>query len=253
MLQQLLNLNLFAFFLIFARVGTAFSLLPGFSSIYVPVQVRLLLGLATTFVLTPVLMARLPTLPGSPVRLILLIAGEMIIGAFLASIARFMVSALQVAGTFISYFASIANALVQDPVVDQQSSTIATFLSTVGLTAVFASDLHFLMIRSLADSYQLFPAGQLPMFGDMANSMGHRLADMFSVALRMSAPMLLVAITYYIGLGVLSRLMPQLQVFFFGLPFQISAQFWMLAITISGMMMVFLSFFAAGYGPFLAQ
>lgn len=253
MLQQLLNLNLFAFFLIFARVGTAFSLLPGYSSVFVPVQVRLLLGLAVSFVLTPVLMSRLPTLPGSPLTLVLMLSSEMIIGAFLASIASFLLASLQVAGTFASFFASIANALVQDPVVNQQSSTIATFLSTLGLTAVFASGLDHMMIRSLADSYTLFPAGHIPMFGDMANDMGRRLGEVFSLALRMSAPMLLVAITYYIGLGVLSRLMPQLQVFFFGLPVQITMQFWVMAVTISGMMMVFLTHFSADYGRFLAH
>lgn len=252
MLSELLQLNLFAFFLIFARVGTAFSLLPGFSAVYVPIQARLVLGLAVSLVLTPGLMADLPVLPAAPMAVVLLLLGEFIIGAFLASIARFMVAALQIAGTFMSYFASIANALVQDPVAEQQSSTIALFLSTLGLVAVFAADLHHLMIRSLADSYVLFPAGEVPMLGDMADSMARRLAEAFSLALRMAAPMLLVAITYYIGLGVLSRLMPQLQVFFFGLPFQITVQFWVMMLALSGMMMAFLSHFAEGYGPFVA-
>lgn len=252
MLGELLDLNLFAFVLIFLRVGTAFSLLPGFSSVYVSIRIRLLLGLAVTLVMTPVLMADLPVLPAAPAAMALLLLGEFVVGAFLASIARFVVAALQVAGTYMSYFIALANALVQDPVAEQQSSVLATFFSTMGLVLVFATDLHHLMIRSLVDSYALFPAGELPMVGDMADNMARRLADAVALALRIASPLLLVAITYYIGIGVLSRLMPQLQVFFFGLPFQITVQFWVMTLAISGMMMAFLAHFAEGYQPFLA-
>ena len=62
---------------------------------------------------------------------------------------------------------------------------------------------------------------------------------------------MIVGLTYYIGLGLLGRLMPQLQIFFFGLPVQIGIQIWVLAITFSGMMMVFLENFSEVYQNFI--
>ena len=60
MLLELLNLNIFSFFLVFARVGSAFAVMPGFSSSFVSVKFRLTIALATTFLLTPLLAADLP-------------------------------------------------------------------------------------------------------------------------------------------------------------------------------------------------
>ena len=251
MLNEFLETSLYGFFMVFARVGTAMALLPGFSAGYVPLRIRLGIALAVTFALVPVLLGTLPPLPKAPIGLGLLVAGEVIIGGFMASLGRVMMSALQTAGTFISYFASMANALVQDPVAEQQSSTISGFLATLGLMCVFVTGLDHVMLRSVVDSYVLFEPGNLPMFGDMSESMARRVAAAFGLGLQLASPFLLVAMTYYIGLGLLNRLMPQLQVFFFGLPFQVTVQLWILMITTSGIILVFLNRFAETYSPYV--
>ena len=197
MLEEILSLNLFGFFLIFARLGTAMALMPGFSSGFVPSRIRFSIALALSFVLAPVLIPTLPVRPSTVAGMGILITGEVLIGAFFGMFARIMVSALQTAGTIISYVSSMANALIQDPIAEQQSSTIAGFLLITGVVLVF------------------------------------------------------VGLTYYIGLGLLGRLMPTLQVFFFGLPFQIGVQIWVLAISVSGILVVFLRNFEEGYRDFI--
>lgn len=250
MLEQLVNLNLFGFFLVFARVGTALAVMPGFSATYVPTELRLTLGLAIAFVMTPALIAHLPTMPGTVAGLFVLLAGEMLIGAFIGTIATIIIGALQTAGTLIAYVASMANALIQDPIAEQQSSTVAGFLLIMGVVLVFASDLHHLMLRAVADSYSLVTPGQGFPAGDVSRIIARRVADAFALGLRLAAPFVIVALTYYLGLGFLGRLMPQLQVFFFGLPFQIGVQIWVLAIAVTGMMMAFLQSFGEVYQDF---
>ena len=49
---------------------------------------------------------------------------------------------------------------MQDPVADQQSSTIAGFFTALGLVLIFVTDLHHLMLRAIVDSYGLFDAGR---------------------------------------------------------------------------------------------
>ncbi len=252
MLEEFLRLNIWMFFLVVARVGTAISMLPGFAAVYVPVRMRLVFGLGVSFLLMPAVSQYLPPLPASAAMLVLIVVGEVLVGAFMATIARALFSALQAAGTFISYFASMANAMIQDPIAEQQSSIVAGFLSTMGILLMFVTNMHHLILRALADSYTLFTPGAAPMLGDMSNLVTRHVADAFALGLQLSAPFLLVALVYYIGLGILGRLMPTLQVFFFGMPFQISAQFWVLTVTVSGIMMVFLERFGAAYAPFLA-
>ena len=91
------------------------------------------------------------------------------------------------------------------------------------------------------------------MIEDMSHFMARKVSDSFALALQMSAPFIVVALTYYIGLGLLGRLMPQLQVFFFGMPFQLAAMLWVLAITSSGILMVFISNFQEVYTSFTLE
>lgn len=251
MLEELLSLNLFGFFLIFSRVGTAISVMPGFSASFFPARFRLGLALAICFVLTPTLIAGLPVRPEAIPALALLIIGEILIGAFIGMIGRIAIGALQTAGTIIAFVSSLANALIQDPIAEQQSSTVAGFLLTMGMVLMFVTDLHHEMLRAVVASYSLFPPGEAPPVGDFAENMGRRVADSFALGLRMASPFVIVGLTYYIGLGLLGRLMPALQVFFFGLPVQIGVQIWVLAVTVPGIMMVFLRSYGNAYQSFM--
>lgn len=251
MLQEILSLNVFGFFLIFARMGTAFLLLPGFSAGYVAIRIRLLLALAVSFVLTPVLARSLPGLPATPAALALLVIGEVVVGALMGSLARILVAALQVGGEMISLVSSITNAFIHDPIAEQQSSTLAGFLGSLGVLLIFVTGLHHLMLRAVVDSYALFVPGQALAIGDIMEIVARRVADSFTLGLQLAAPFVVTAFTYYLGLGLLSRLMPQMPVFFIGLPVQIVIQFSVLMLALSGMMMVFLSRFEEGLGVFL--
>jgi flagellar biosynthetic protein FliR len=249
-LEQITVAQTFAYLLVFARIGAALALLPGFSAAYVTVRVRLIFALALTLVVQPVVAAGLPPPPGSPPALALLIAAEVTVGSFIAVIARIIVGALQVAGTFIAYFSSLANALVHDPVADQQTSTISGFLGTVGLVLIFVSDLHHLMLRAIVGSYDRFPAGAMLPTDGFAEAATSAVAASMVLGLQLAAPFLVIALVYNVGLGLLGRLMPQLPVFFFGMPVQISFQIWAMALTISGIMLVFLNQFREVLSPF---
>ncbi len=251
MLQAILSLNIFGFFLIFSRVGTAFILLPGFSAAFVSVRMRLVFALAVSFVLAPVLATSLPGLPATPAALGLLVISEVVIGAFLGTIGRILLGALQTAGTLISYMSSMANAFIQDPIAEQQSSLFSSFLGTAGIVMIFVTDTHHLMLRALADSYSLFLPGRPIDMGDIGLMIARRVAESFALGLRLASPFIVTGLTYYLGLGLLGRLMPALPVFFVGLPIQIGIQISVFALTISGIMMVFLSRFEEGFSAFI--
>jgi len=251
MLADFLAVNIYAFFLVFARVGSAMMLLPGFAASYVPIRIRLAAALAISFVVLPMLTPILPAPPTSAPETVVLFAKEVLTGAFLGTLAAIFVASLQTAGTLIALFAGLANALIQDAIAEQQSSTIASFLSAAGVLLMFVTDLHHLMLTAVIDSYMVFAPAEPFIFGDAGQFLARQVGDSFALGLQMSAPFMLVAIVYYVGLGLLGRLMPALPVFFIGMPVQIAAQIWVLMITFSGIMMVFLRHFQDGYANFL--
>jgi len=243
MLSQLVNLNLFAFLLIFARVGMAFTLMPGFGSQQVPVKARLVFALLVSLVLTPILRPVLPAEPTAVSVLFLLLLSESLIGAFLGTIPRIFMGALQTAGTILALVSSMANSFIQDPISEQQSAVLSTFVSTVAITLVFVTDTHHLMLKAVVDSYSLFVPADGANIPDMSNYIALRVAESFRIGVQIASPLIVSGIAYYLGLGIMGRLMPQLPVFFFGMPIQIAMQIWLLIMSLSAMMMVFMQFF----------
>jgi len=247
MLAELLSFNLFALFLVFARVGAALMLLPGFGETYVAPRVRLLLAIAIAVLVTPIVEAALPALPESPIQLLLLLAGEIGIGIFFGALARVLLSGLFVAGMVISYQIGLANAFVYDLTAAQQGSIVGNFLTTTGLLLLFVTNVHHLMLGSVVQSYNLFEVGAPLPLDDLAYAMTHMVAKSFVLAMEIAAPFFIIGLTFYLGLGLLGRLMPQVQVFFIAMPVQIAIGLLIMAMTGIAALSWFVAQFQEGY------
>ena len=108
-----------------------------------------------------------------------------------------------------------------DPTQGEQGVIIGNFLTMLGITLFFATDMHHLVIAALNDSYTLFEPGEVPVVGDVAALVTKTVSGAFRIGIQLSAPFLVFGLLFNIGLGVLSRLMPQMQVFFVALPLSI--------------------------------
>ena len=104
----------------------------------------------------------------------------------------------------------------------------------------FATDLHHLVIAALNDSYTMFEPGELPTSGDAAALITRMVAGAFRIDVQISAPFIVFGLMFNIGLGVLARLMPQMQVFFVGLPLSILIGLLFLLLLLGAMMSFFL-------------
>jgi flagellar biosynthesis protein FliR len=229
-----------AFMLVFARIGTMVMLLPGLGELSVPVRVRLTVALVLAAVLLPLHRSayQLDLRAFGPV--LAMLGKEIFIGAVLGLTARLTISALQVAGAVIAQNLGLGFVTAVDPTQGQQSVIVANFLTILGLTLVFATDLHHLVIAALDDSYTLFQPGEIPLLGDVAALTTRTVAAAFRIGIQLSAPFVVFALLFNLGLGVLSRLMPQMQVFFIGLPLSILIGFLILLLVVGAMMSLFL-------------
>ena len=228
------------FMLVFARIGTMVMLLPGFGELTMPVRVRLTVALVLAAVLLPLHRNAYTLDLGSFGPVLALLGEEMFIGAVLGLTARLTISALQVAGYVVAQQLGLGFVTAIDPTQGQQSVIVANFLTLLGITLVFATDMHHLVIAALNDSYSLFHPGEVPLLGDVAALTTRTVGSAFRIGIQLSAPFIVFGLLFNIGLGVLSRLMPQMQVFFVGLPLSILLGFLILLLVIGAMMAVFL-------------
>lgn len=246
MLADLLALDVFQFLLVFTRLGTAVLAMPGLGGTVIPVRTRLILVLAIAYLVVPLVSASLPKIPANPPDLVILLVQEVLIGAFLGLIAQAMMTALSIAGTFIAMQASLANAFINDPISQQQSSLLPGFFANVALVLIFVTDLHYVMLDAVFASYQLFRPGAALPTGDLAQMMIQTIGRSFALGVQLAGPVVIFGLLFNTGLAVVNRLMPQMQVFFIALPLQVLGGLAMVFITLPLLMAWFLRFFEDG-------
>lgn len=221
MLPSVIPQDIFTLFLVFARIGSALMILPAFGEPYVPPRFRLVLAVAITLLAAPLLGVKFPALPDSPWAMALLLITEIATGLFLGTIGVVLIGILQTAGSIISFQISLSNAFVFDPATSQQGSLPSLLLTTLGVLLIMVTDLHHMMLRALVDSYGMFTPGELPAIADMTDSISQLVARAFLIGVQLSGPFIAVGLVFYLGVGLLARLMPQVQVFFIVMPLQV--------------------------------
>lgn len=251
MLPQILPAEAFGFLLVFTRIGAMMMVMPAFGEVGVPRRVRLILALTVSFLVYLAIRENLPPIPSSAFGLAGMLILEIVIGLLIGGAARLIAAALHVTGTIIGFQSGLAAAQQFDPTQGSQSALMANFLAVVGITMIFATDLHHLLIGAARGSYVFFPVGSTPMFGDFATMTAEIVASSFLLGVKMAAPFLAYGIIYNIGLGIVSRLMPQLPVFFVGIPLNVFLGFAILMMVISSMMLFYTSYFESRISLFL--
>ena len=251
MLENLLSLNIFQFMLVFSRLSIIFLLFPGISAAYVPVRIRLMVSLLITLLALPLVQKDLPSLPGSPAQLTWMIASEFLVGGFFGAIVQTIMGTLQLAGEVIAQTTGLTNALVDDPVTEEQSAIVIGLLDIVAVLMIFITGTHHFLIMAMVDSYNLLKPGAPIFTGDMLSISSTLLNQCFGMGIRLAAPFLVFEMVFQITSGILSRLSPQLNVYFVAMPAQIALGLSVLMITLPTLMLVFMKFFDENLRAFL--
>jgi flagellar biosynthetic protein FliR len=189
----------------------------------------------------------LPPLPSGTIELGLLLGGEIAVGLFLGTIARILLAALEVAGSIISINLGLSAALIFNPLLQQQESITSAFYSVAGVLIIFLTDLHHPMLRALVSSYGVFQPGALFQWGDFSDAVARAVTESFRIGIEMAAPFMIIGTIFYVAVGLISRLTPQLQILFVIQPLQIVAGLFAFALLLATGMQWFLERFIAGF------
>ena len=251
---QLASLSgaILTYLLVFSRVGAMIMLLPGFSTAGVPPRVRLVLALAISLALAPTVEGAYPTqVPQSFLSLAILIGQEITAGVLVGAMAAIIMSALQVAGFLIASQIGLSYAQTLDPTQNTQGAVVGNFLTLLGTVMIFLTDLHHLAIGAIAGSYRMLPPGGHLPTGDMAQLVIKLVSSSFALGFQLAAPFLVFGFAVYAALGILAKLMPQLQVFFVAVPINILCGFVIMLAMLGSMITLFLNYYTTSMAIFL--
>ena len=211
----------FAFALVLARTSMAVMLLPGLGEAEPPPVVRAGLTLAITVLLVPGVAPLVPAVPEIGITGAAMVAAELLVGGLLGWLARLPSLALGMAGAVISYMLGLSSVVQQDPALGGQSAALSRLFSVVAPVLILSGGLYALPLTALAGSYQLVPPGSVLPSGPLAESVTGAVAASFGLAIRLAAPFLLAGLVFQVALGLLARLVPQLQAYSAAVPGQI--------------------------------
>lgn len=225
--------NVLATFIVFCRIGACLMLVPGYSSVNVPPQIRLFVALVTTFALTPILVSILKPLvdDASPLTLALLIGTELLVGSVIGLGGRVFFLALQ---TMLAVMASAIglSSIPGTPVGDTDPAPpVVPLIMAAVTTLFFLTDQHWQVLRGLMNSYDVWQPGE-KLSGEVAlNQLVSRLTDAFVLTLRITSPFIVYSIVVNFSIGLINKLTPAIPVYFVSVPFVLFGGFLLLYLT----------------------
>ncbi len=242
-LGQFLPSEIFVYMAVFVRLGAAFLVIPGFGEAVVPARLRLMMAVAITLVIVPIVRQTLPPMPNGPGELIAFVAIETGVGFFIGAIARLLVTTLDLAGTIISMQIGLSTATIFNPALQTTGTLTGVLLSLGGLVTILETNLHHLLLEGLVDSYTLFrPTEPMPV-GDFSDTFARMIGASFRVGVQIAMPFIVLSLLFTFALGLISRLMPTLQIFFVSVPAQLAGGFLIIIVSLSAMIGMFLTYF----------
>jgi flagellar biosynthetic protein FliR len=219
--------------LVFIRIIAWVIAMPMIGAQSIPVQVKVGLSLGLAWALLPLLplSATRPTLDLT--YWAIAAVREALIGLSMGWLVHLCLAAVPLAGQLVGYQMGFGIANVVDPANQQQLSVIAQFLNVMALMLFFALNGHHLVIMALCKSFQLLPPATTAFQGGWLETGVAAGSNLFRSALLLAAPVMLILLFVKVGLAIVARAVPQMNVFIVALPMQIGVGLMALGATLS--------------------
>jgi flagellar biosynthetic protein FliR len=216
--QLKLEAILFAFF----RISGLFAIAPLFSQRGIPTHLKVMLALTLSLVISPIIPLQGFAVPEHLIDVISLAVREMLVGVLIGFVFYSLFIAVQMAGAFIGFQMGFAIVNVIDPITSQQVSILAQFKFIMAMLIFFLLDGHHMMLQAIVSSYKLVPLGQAMFQFSLHTEIAKLITGIFVIAIKLGAPVMATLILTDVGLGVISRTVPQMNIFIVGFPLKIA-------------------------------
>ena len=206
--------------LILARVAAIFFVAPVFDNRSLPNLFRIGFALVLSLVLFPLVDTGEWEIRSSFLMVVYL-GKEILVGMILGMAIDFIFGAVRLAGQIVGFQMGLGIVAVIDPFTSSRSSVVTQLYDFLAILFFFSFDAHHLIIRAMAESYHYIPFGGLELSGSLLTQIIQMSGRMFVLAVKISVPVLAVNFFVSMGLALLARTVPQMNVFILGFPLKI--------------------------------
>jgi len=221
-LPDVATAQLVGFVLVVARVGGIFVFAPVFSSRLVPARVKVLLALAISLALTPIATGK-QQVPSETIDIATVLVKEIAVGLGFALAIGMLAAAIQMGASLLDTLIGFSFGSLVDPLTNVQSSVLAQVYAMVASVVFVITGGDHLVIQGLARSYELIPLDAVPDMSALASLVTTGLASISLIGIEIAAPVVIALVLTDAAFGIVSRVAPQMNVYFVGLPAKILA------------------------------
>jgi flagellar biosynthetic protein FliR len=221
LLRQLAANNLAAFILVLARVTPLFVIAPLFSSQIIPPHVRGIIAVGISIGLAPVALHG-QHIPTDPLILGGLVVEGALVGLGFAFVLAVLMGAVESAGSVIDVLSGFSYGSLINPMNGEETAVITRFYSLVGTVIFLVINGDAWTLRGLARTFQLVPLTSGPQIKSLVGGAEQVFTTVFASALEVAAPVLVALLITDVAFGVVSRVVPQLNVFAVGFPTKVA-------------------------------
>ena len=219
------------YLLLLSRISGLFVIAPFFGSLNIPVRLRISAAVAFSFVLFPIVDGYGPVAaPDNVLLYAAALVGELFVGWLIGFVAYVVFSAIHFAGKVMDMQVGFAMVNVMDPTSGQQIPLIGSFLYNLTIIVFLVVNGHHMLIAALFESFQYVPLLGVQAEPGLAGLMVNLVNGVFVTGMKIAMPVTFAILLTNVGLGILERTMPQLNIFVVGLPLQIVIGMFVLSI-----------------------
>ena len=209
--------QLVGFGLVIARLVPLFIFAPLFSSKMLPLRVRGIIAVALAMGLAPLALAG-EQVPLDAMAILGLIVKELLVGLVFAFVIGMLFQALNVAGTIVDTLIGFSFGASVDPITGNQGTVIAQVYGVMGVMVFIAINGDALLIRGFAETFALVPLLEMPNLDRLLDGAISSFVGIFSAAIQICAPVLLALVLTDVAFGLVTKVVPQMNVFSMGMP-----------------------------------
>ena len=219
-----------AFVLVLTRTSGIFLISPFFGSLNVPIQLRAVAAITMAMIIFPVIVRETTvTAPASLLMFTGTVAQEMFVGWLIGFVAYVVMAAINMSGKIMDLQIGFAVANVMDPTSGQQSPLIGSFLYNLSVIYLLVVNGHHMIIAGLVESFRSVPLDSVVWNPSIANFMIDLTNGVFLTGMKIAMPVTFAILITNVGMGILARTMPQMNIFVVGIPMHLMIGLFMLA------------------------
>lgn len=219
-----------AFVLVLTRTSGIFLISPFFGSLNVPIQLRAVAAITMAMIIFPVIVRETTvTAPASLLMFAGTVAQEMFVGWLIGFVAYVVMAAINMSGKIMDLQIGFAVANVMDPTSGQQSPLIGSFLYNLSVIYLLVVNGHHMIIAGLVESFRSVPLDSVVWNPSIANFMIDLTSGVFLTGMKIAMPVTFAILITNVGMGILARTMPQMNIFVVGIPMHLMIGLFMLA------------------------